>query len=334
MIKVGLVGCGGIGTTHAHAYMALKDRVEVVAVADVVPEKAQTLAEFTGAKKIYASGNELIENEKLDFIDVALPTYLHTAHAVKAMRKGMNVFLEKPVCMNEEEAQLLLKTEEETGVRVQIGLCCRFNNECNYLKNLIDKNTYGKLLALSLQRISPRPMWSWENWYLDPDKSGSMALDLHVHNADFVRYLMGEPQHITAKASRGQDGSLDHIYVAYEYENSIAVVEDGWGYPACFRFSESYCAKFEKATVIWDKDGVTVFSEEGKEFKPEIQAAYAASADLGINITSLGEYFNELNYFVTMLEKGEKPTMATLSDSVESMRLVWKEIEQCGGRKI
>ncbi len=334
MLKIGLIGCGGIAATHAHSYNALGDRVKVVAVADAVPEKAAEMAKLVSAERVYATGAELIANEQLDFVDICVPTYLHAELAVQAMKQGMNVFLEKPVCMNEEEAELLLKTEQETGAIVQVGLCVRFNDACDYLKKAREDGRFGKLLAVTFERVSPRPTWSWQNWYMDPDKSGSMALDLHVHNADFVRYLMGEPEKLTATASRGADTALDHIYVTYEYPETVISVEDGWGYPGSFPFSETFRAKFEKATLVCNENGLTVYPEEGEAFSPEFGGEMNIDMDMGINITSLGEYFNELDYFTDKLTKGETPDRATLTEAIQSVRLVWKEIELCGGKTL
>ena len=95
MIKVGLIGCGFMGGMHSACYAALEGLgVKVTAVADVRPEFAEKLA--NGAE-IYATGMELIEKADVDVIDVCLPTHLHAAHAVAAMKAGKNVFVEKPI---------------------------------------------------------------------------------------------------------------------------------------------------------------------------------------------------------------------------------------------
>ena len=112
MFKVGLIGCGFMGTMHINCYKAMSDRVEIVAVADLRADKAKELAEGTSAV-IYNSAEELINNADVDFVDICLPTYLHTKYAVMAMEKGFNVFVEKPLCMNEEEAALLLETQKK-----------------------------------------------------------------------------------------------------------------------------------------------------------------------------------------------------------------------------
>ena len=116
MLRVGLIGCGGMGTNHAHCYGAMKDIVTLAAVADLDPAKTKNVTEKFGGNA-YATGMELLEKEDLDMVDICLPTYLHTAHAVAAMEKGLHVFMEKPVCLNMTEAKLLLDTQKKTGAK-------------------------------------------------------------------------------------------------------------------------------------------------------------------------------------------------------------------------
>ena len=85
MLKVGLIGCGFMGSMHANCYNNLKD-VKVTAVADVRREKAEELSKISGAE-IYACGKDLIEKADVDVIDICLPTFLHAEHALLAMEK-------------------------------------------------------------------------------------------------------------------------------------------------------------------------------------------------------------------------------------------------------
>ena len=92
MIKVGLIGCGFMGGMHAACYEALAPLgVKVTAVADVRPEFAQKLA---GDAAVFATGMELIANADVDVVDICLPTHLHTAHAVAAMKAGKHTFID------------------------------------------------------------------------------------------------------------------------------------------------------------------------------------------------------------------------------------------------
>lgn len=101
MLKIGLIGCGFMGTMHANCYKNLEG-VEIAAVADLRPEKAQELAAGTNAV-IYADGKDLIANAQVDAIDICLPTYLHAQYALLAMDKVKYLFIEKPVTLTQAE---------------------------------------------------------------------------------------------------------------------------------------------------------------------------------------------------------------------------------------
>ena len=124
MIKVGLIGCGFMGGMHAACYAALAELdVKVVAVADPRKDFAEKL--MGEGVAYFETGMELIEKADVDVVDVCLPTHLHAAHAVAAMKAGKNVFVEKPIAFKDEDMELILKTEKETGAKVQVGQVIR-----------------------------------------------------------------------------------------------------------------------------------------------------------------------------------------------------------------
>ena len=92
MLKVGLVGVGGISGAHIPAWEEMAD-AELVALCDIRPERME---KFTD-KRCYTDFDEMLANEEFDIIDICLPTYLHADFAVKAMEKGINVITEKPI---------------------------------------------------------------------------------------------------------------------------------------------------------------------------------------------------------------------------------------------
>ena len=114
-MKVGLIGCGGMGTTHNLSLKALsgKMNVEVTALADCRPEFLEKAAIQWPKARLYQTGMELLEAETLDSVHICLPSYLHTEHALAAMDRGIHVFVEKPVCLTEEEAKKLMAARKK-----------------------------------------------------------------------------------------------------------------------------------------------------------------------------------------------------------------------------
>ena len=337
MLKVGLIGAGFMGKMHSTCYEALimKD-VKIVAVADLVTKNAKDIAKKHNAK-IYTDGMELIKNADVDIIDICLPTYLHTIHAVAAMEKKRDVFIEKPVCLNKEQAKLLLETEKETGVKVMVGQCIRLWSEYAYLKKIIDNNTYGSIITGNFKRISPLPTWSWNNWLHKPELSGSVALDMHIHDVDYIRYIMGEPIKINAIPSRDSNGVIQQMFSTYTYQNSIISTEVCWDYPSNFPFCMEYRVKFEKATIVYNstiEPSLIVYPKEGNSFVPKLDDNLDSNDDIGGNISSLGGYYNELNYFIEHIISDKQIKIAPLSEGVKSVLLTLKEIDIAGGTKL
>lgn len=332
MIKIGLLGAGFMGSMHAACYQALsKLGVLVTAVADDSNVRAEKLAAISGAE-VYTSGMELIEKADADVIDICLSTNLHAAHAVAAMKKGRAVFCEKPVCIREDEMELLLQTQKEIGAKVMIGQVIRFWPEYVWLKKTVDAGTYGKVLSGVFQRVSSRPVWAYQNWLHTPELSGGVAVDMHVHDVDFVRYLLGEPDRVQAAAYRDTSGLIEQIFAVYNYGARTAVsIEAGWDFPAMFPFTASYRVKMEKATAVLDGNGLTLYPDEGEVFHPELDVQFEAENNIGGNVSSLGGYYNELKYFVEGLQGKNDLSIATLAEAVASVRLVKREIESAGG---
>lgn len=332
MLTVGLIGCGGMGSMHANCYLALSDKVKLVAIADLDKAKADKFTAQSGAK-YYENGKALLENEKLDIIDICLPTYLHTEYAVAAMKTGASVFMEKPVCLTEEEAELLIKTKKETGAKMQIGQVVRFMNEYVYLRDAVKNKTFGEMKSVYFYRLSADPMWSWENWFNDYKKSGTVALDLHVHDVDVMRYIFGEPDSVSAEATRNADGVIDHIFATYKYGNSVVRSEGAWDMVPNYPFSAGFRACFEHATV--EHNGrLTVRTDKGEVLNPEFKAECDVNVDLGINVSNLGAYYSEIKYFIDNIVCGDGEEIAPLEEGIASAMLVKKEIALAGGEKI
>ena len=335
MLKIGLIGCGGMGSVHANSWIALGDKVQLAAIADPRPEKAKEFCEKTGAK-LYPDGEALLENEQLDIIDVCVPTFLHTRYAVAAMEKGMNVFCEKPLCLNQEEAELLLATKEKTGMNLQVGQVIRFWDEYRYVKHAAESGEFGKVLSGVFTRLSPNPKWSWENWFNDYTRSGTMALDLHVHDVDFIRYLMGrEPDGFHTDCTRDADGVIQQIFTNFQYGDAVFTAEGCWDYPDCFPFSMAFRVKFEKATVTYKSDEkLKVYPVAGEAYEPELDKMKAEDKESGINVSNQGAYTNELRFFADFVSTGAKQEIAPLPEGVKSVLLALKEIDAAGGAKI
>ena len=217
-----------------------------------------------------------------------------------------------------------------------VGQCLRLWPEYMWLKETTDNGTYGRILSAVFKRSSSKPEWSWNNWLHKVEYSGSVALDMHIHDADMVRYIMGEPNEVTAMASRDEEGIIQQFFTAYSYTgpDRLILAECGWNYPSSFPFSMEYRIKFEKATVVFNSSNnpmLVVYTNENGIIEPEIVRGFKGSSDTGGNISDLGGYYNELKYFTDRVREELPIEIAPLSEGVKSLELVLKEIEIAGG---
>ncbi len=324
MLKVGLIGCGGIGAVHAECWLAMRDKVELVAVADMNEERAQKYADKAGGK-MYRDGRDLLNNEELDVIDICVPTFLHADYLEWAMEKVPNVIVEKPVCLKEEEAQRILDAEKKTGALVQVAHVVRFMDAYAYLKKLVEDGTYGKVVAGDFTRLSPRP--TWMAGHDDMNRTGSMSLDMHIHDVDYIRYLMnGEPDSIHTQAVKDENGIIQHIWTSFKYGNAVLMAEGSWNYTSGMPFAQTFRVRLERAVVVLSEDGaLKVYPEQGGEILPEIGAK--EEMDMGINVSDMGPYLNEIRYFIEIIETQNLNSIVPLSEAIASFRLAKKEME-------
>ena len=164
---------------------------------------------------------------------------------------------------------------------------------------------------------------------MDPYKSGGAALDMHLHDVDFVRYVFGdEIKEMKSVSAKNSDGRIDHICTTFDYDGTMIVVEGGWDLKAGAPFSAGYEAYFEEATVVL-RDGKLHVYKDGKDEVVDYNDACAE--DTGINVKAGSAYAAELEYFIDeiLTERGEE--IVSLLEGLKSVQLVLDEIELCKG---
>lgn len=316
MLKVGLVGAGGMGGLHLDLYESMED-IELAAVVEIDTEKAFSKLKNKNTR-VYSSIDDMLNNEKLDFVDVSTPSYLHKEHAIKAMSKGINVICEKPVALNSKDAEEMALIAKEKNVFFMVAHVIRFWPEYILLKKYYDENTFGKLYHAAFSRLSQKPTWSFENWMLDHEKSGRVITDLHIHDADFILYLIGKPNAVVGHNSE-EGEKISYISATYEYDNFFVTTEGAW-YDAPIPFSMSYRVMFERAIVEFKDWKLTIY-ENDKEPK-EVKIDNTLIEDTDININSSSGYLNEIRYFADCIKNNTPPRVITPEESIECLKVL------------
>lgn len=294
MLKVGLVGVGGISGAHIPVWEEMEN-AELVALCDIRPERME---KYSG-KRCYTDFDEMLEKEEFDILDICLPTYLHADFAIKAMEKGINVITEKPISLKEEDVDRVYGAAEKNGVKFMVAQVLRFWPEYVLLKEIYDTKKYGKLLSGTMIRLGGFPKWTWDNWMADEKRSGLVPFDLHIHDLDFMVYAFGKPE--VKYQSRTKLPDRDYICINYDFGEFSVNCESSW-YATDFPFAAEFRFQFEDA-VVSNENGKMIIYLEGDE---KIDLSQEAEGDTGdINLPKSNAYANEIHYFADCVENNK-----------------------------
>ncbi|MBE6896939.1 MAG: Gfo/Idh/MocA family oxidoreductase, partial [Ruminococcaceae bacterium] len=257
-------------------------------------------------------GTTFVEKE-LDYVDIVLPTYLHAPVAIKAMKKGFNVFCEKPMALNAAECKKMIETSAKTGKKLMIGQCLRFWGEYEYLKNCVSDGRYGNVISAYFFRGGGTPLWSFENWLLCREKGGGGLHDQHVHDVDMVQYLFGMPQSLSTSGKIVYEGSgYDCCSTNYFYEDGKVVnVQNDWTINGEFGFDYNFRVNFEKGSIILKDGKLTVYPHEGEKFEPDFDKESA--------------YYKEIVYFANCVRNDLPVEMSTPESCAKTIDIVCTE---------
>jgi predicted dehydrogenase len=330
MQKIILVGLGFMGTMHAQIYAQLA-KARIVGVVDIDARKAAMDLEKLGLRApVFSSLKEAMDGTDATVVDICLPTDLHAPFALEAIRAGKNVFCEKPFALSVDEAKRVGNAAKRRGVFVQVGQCIRFWPEYIAFEKFVKSGKAGKLLSLSLQRRAGRPAYSTGDWLNDAARSGGAALDLHIHDTDFIHHLLGRPAAVTSVGTEDATG-WSHIFTTYHFKDIAVTAEGGWNYPKNWGFQMAFQAVFENGAVEFDSGTsptMVVTIGNGKKSPLPFKTPGAGESKTGSgNLSSLGGYYNELAAFIHSLESKTPPAIATATQATQSLATTLAEIQ-------
>lgn len=307
MLKVGLVGVGGISGAHIPAWENRAD-AELVALCDIRTERMERFENTE--KRLYTDLDEMLANEELDILDICLPTYLHAEVAIKAMNMGINVVTEKPISLKKEDVVRVYEAAERNNVKFMVAQVLRFWPEYELLKEIYDSERYGKLLSGTMTRLGCYPRWSWDGWMMDEKRSGLVPFDLHIHDLDYMVYAFGKPT--VAHKFRSKLPDQDFMSITYNFGDFFINTEASW-YATSYPFTAEFRFQFENAVVANENGKMMIYLRDDEK----IDLSNEAEGDTGaINLPKSDAYANELNYFADCVVNNT-PVEKMASDELE-----------------
>ena len=190
--RVAVVGTGAIGADHLASFK-LHPAAEVVAIAEVSPERAREAAERFGVPEVVSDYRVLLARDDIDVISIAVPNYLHASVALDALKAGKHVMLEKPMATSALDAAKLVSEAKKRGVLFMVGQNFRFNSETQTAKRVVERGDLGEIYHAKTSWSRRAGIPRIGSWFTQRRfAGGGCTYDIGVHALDRCLYLMDE----------------------------------------------------------------------------------------------------------------------------------------------
>ena len=263
MIRVGLIGLGGVGRIHFDAWRKCPD-ARLVAISARDPRK---LAGDWGGQEFnlgaqaaqhvdlsdlakHARFEDLIADPNVDAVDICLPTPMHAPVSIAALRAGKHVLCEKPMALSLAECAAMERAARESGKHLMVAHCLRYWPHYAKAQEILASGEYGRAVYGSFHRESGAPVWSGSGWFLRAEESGGV-LDMHIHDVDAALWWFGRPAKIAA-AGQVRDGLPLTVDAHWHYDGGPLVhLHSAWDMNGG-AFRHSFKLVLERATLVHD----------------------------------------------------------------------------------
>ncbi|MBM4000183.1 MAG: Gfo/Idh/MocA family oxidoreductase [Planctomycetes bacterium] len=291
MVRIGIAGIGFMGWIHWLAYREVEGtRVAAICARDA-RKKAGDWRSIKGNfgppgeqvdlsdVRVHDAFEPLIEDPNIDLIDVCLPPHLHASAAIRALEAGKHVFCEKPMALTADDCDRMCAASERTGRQLLIGQVLPFFPEYAFALQAARGGSYGTILGGSFKRVISNPEWIPD--FFDPDRVGGPLIDLHVHDAHFIRVLFGMPSAVVSEG-RMRARVVEHCSTLFRFDDRAYSVSATCGVigQQGRPFTHGFEIHFERATLQYEFAVVegagqllmplTVFLADGRVERPDL----------------------------------------------------------------
>jgi len=219
-LGVAVIGTGFWGKNHARIYKELPS-TELVAICDVNPERAKAIADQYGVKA-YTSSGQMLKNKEVEAISICTWSTVLAKEALKGLRAGKHVLVEKPMATNTKEAEKLCATAEQNDLVLTVGFLMRFIPGLQVIREAVEKKRIGELVCATAKRVS--------QW---PERIGDVGVvkDMAIHDIDVMRFIsQQDPVTVYAKMGSMKHRKFeDYAHIMLTYKNGeSAFIESNW----------------------------------------------------------------------------------------------------------
>lgn len=200
-IKIGFIGAGGIAGVHMQNFRYI-DHVKIVAVTDTMKQLSEYRSHEHGIPVIYDTATELLADESIDAVVIAVPNKYHASLAIEALEAGKHVLLEKPMATNATIAKQILEVQERSGKQLMLAHQMRWEGVYRAMHQEILSGRVGEIYNAKVSWMRKKGIPGWGSWFTKMEESGGGPLiDIGVHMLDLALYMMGSPKPVSVYGS-------------------------------------------------------------------------------------------------------------------------------------
>jgi len=284
-LKFAIVGCGKIAPRHA---AETAKHGQLVAVCDIVADRANALAKSFNAIPCY-SLDELLKKEKaIDVIAICTPNGRHAEHSIKVLRAGIHVLCEKPLCIHSSDALKMIEESKKANRKLFVVKSTRYNPALVALKKAIEENRLGSIYSFQLNCFWNRPATYYaDSWKGDESLDGGTLYTQFSHYIDALLWLLGD-----IKQFSGFRKNLAHQHVIDFEDTGIMAIEMQNGIIGGLNWSVNTFQKNMEVSlsVIAEKGNVRIAGEYMNKIEYQLIDQYELDIPSGGNANDYGYY--------------------------------------------
>jgi predicted dehydrogenase len=202
IIKVGVVGLGGIAQVAHIPILKKMPDVEIVAVCDIEGDRAAVIADRYKIPKSFENVEDMLELHDLDAVHICVPNNLHMPVAITALSNGKHVLVERPMAVSVEQAEKMVESAKKNKRKLMVAMNQRFRPDAMILRNFVTGQELGEIFYCKAGWLRKRTDWTNKSWQVNPKISGGgVIMDLGVSMMDLGLWLMGNPKPESVVAS-------------------------------------------------------------------------------------------------------------------------------------
>lgn len=328
MPRVAIIGVGFMGNTHAKGYKNIG--VDIVAIADI-DNNARTKFKQEYKCEVFETAEKMMSEyaDKIDFIDICIPTYQHEKMVLLGVKYKKSVMCEKPFSLTLKAVDNMLAATKKAKTIFMIGQVLHFWPEYAKIKQWYDEGVFGSIKQVSAVRLGQMPV---QPWYAEPKKSGGGLFDLHVHDIDFLCYLFGGVKEVYATGKKSKQHAWNFVTSNLRFKNGVnAVAEATFGITDNYPFTMNLRIVGEKATAEFSFVAGSGANLEDRDSAKNTLTLYENGKSPKREPKSIRDAYEiEVEYFTECVKEGKQPTIVQGKEvrrSIEAIIALKKSLE-------